>query len=54
MILRCELEVPGYLIYATGDAEAPWVVFSLLWFDARCGVLKARPLTGWSVRPHCS
>lgn len=56
IMLPCELtasaEEFGYYVFATNadKGDCPWVVFTVLWFDARCGVLKPERLTGWSVR----
>ena len=51
LLVPCACDVPGYYVFATGaDNDQAWVVFTAVWFDARCGVLQSRSLTGWCVR----
>ncbi len=55
LMLPCELpasaKANGYVVFATNadERDCPWVVFTVLWFDVRCGVRPVRNLTGWSV-----
>ena len=49
-LVEVSCEVPGYRVYATGvQNDQAWIVFTVIWFDIRCGVSRQKQISGYSV-----